>query len=226
MGYFAVRLGHGPGWDTRRPIREQDGWDEHAAFMDGLVDDGFLIVGGPVSDGEETLHLVVAADEDEIRERLASDPWAVADLLRVGTIEPWSLWLDGRRAPQLYRGGELVVVVDCADLDRSAEFWAGVLGYTMRASGSTTYRTLVPSGGRGIEVLLQRVPETKRGKNRLHLDLRTADLAGEITRAVGLGATVLTERPVEEDGFRWHILADPDGNEFCILQPSGPPSPA
>jgi hypothetical protein len=48
MGNFAVRLVHGPNWDPRRPIRGQDRWDEHAAFMDGLVDDGFIILGGPV----------------------------------------------------------------------------------------------------------------------------------------------------------------------------------
>ncbi len=93
---FAVTLVHGPGWDSSRPIRGQDGWDEHAAFMDGLVDDGFLIVGGPLGNGERTLHLVQAADEDAIKDRLAEDPWASAGLLRVGAIEPWSLWLDGR----------------------------------------------------------------------------------------------------------------------------------
>jgi uncharacterized protein YciI len=93
---FAVRLVHGPGWDPSRPIREQDGWDAHAAFMDGLVDDGFIILGGPVGSGEETLHVVEAADEDEIRARLARDPWASAGLLQVGRIEPWMLWLDGR----------------------------------------------------------------------------------------------------------------------------------
>lgn len=105
MANFAVRLVHGPGWDASRPIREQHGWDEHAAFMDGLVDDGFIILGGPVGEGdpagmsnqpEETLHAVEAADEDEIRVRLARDPWAQAGLLRVGSIEPWVLWLDGR----------------------------------------------------------------------------------------------------------------------------------
>jgi hypothetical protein len=47
MANFAVRLVHGPGWDPARPIRQQDGWDGHAAFMDGLVDDGFIILGGP-----------------------------------------------------------------------------------------------------------------------------------------------------------------------------------
>src|SRR6266581_8693256 len=96
MANFAVRLVHGPNWDPRRPIRGQDGWDEHAAFMDGLVDDGFIILGGPVGDGEQTLHAVEAADEDEIRTRLALDPWASAGLLRVGPIERWALWLDGR----------------------------------------------------------------------------------------------------------------------------------
>jgi uncharacterized protein YciI len=116
MANFAVRLGHGPGWDASRPIRSQDGWDEHAAFMDGLVADGFIILGGPVGEGyparegdpagggdppEETLHAVEAADEDEIRARLARDPWARAGLLRVGTIEPWALWLDGRSGPGL-----------------------------------------------------------------------------------------------------------------------------
>ena len=96
MANFAVRLVHGPAWDAGRPIRGQDGWDEHAAFMDGLVEDGFIIVGGPVGDGEQTLHAVEAADENEIRARLALDPWASAGLLQTGTIEPWALWLDGR----------------------------------------------------------------------------------------------------------------------------------
>lgn len=97
MANFAVRLVHGPGWDSSRHIRDQDGWDEHAAFMDGLVDDGFLILGGPVGDGAQTLHAVEAPDENDVRTRLAGDPWASAGLLRIGGIEPWALWLDGRK---------------------------------------------------------------------------------------------------------------------------------
>ena len=90
------------GWSTaqsgtpRVRFRDQQCWAGHAAFMDGLVDDGFIIVGGPVGDGEQTLHAVQAADENEIRARLAADPWAAAGLLRIGTIEPWALWLDSR----------------------------------------------------------------------------------------------------------------------------------
>jgi hypothetical protein len=97
MATFAVTLEHGPGWDASRPIREQDGWGAHAAFMDGLVEDGFIIVGGPLREGSRTLHLVVAEDDQEIATRLAADPWARADLLRIGSIEPWALWLDSRR---------------------------------------------------------------------------------------------------------------------------------
>jgi hypothetical protein len=100
MANFAVTLVHGPAWDASRPIRSQDGWEEHAAFMDGLVDDGLLILGGPVGNGEQTLHCVQAAGEPEIQARLAEDPWASAGLLRVGTIEPWALWLDSRTANQ------------------------------------------------------------------------------------------------------------------------------
>jgi hypothetical protein len=56
---------------------------------------GFVILGGPVGDGQETLHLVAAADRSEVVARWGRDPWA-AGLLEVGTIEPWRLWLDGR----------------------------------------------------------------------------------------------------------------------------------
>jgi predicted enzyme related to lactoylglutathione lyase len=128
-----------------------------------------------------------------------------------------------RRRPQRYRQGELVIVIDCSDLDRSADFWAAVLGYAPEVTASGNYRSLIPADGDGIEVLLQQVPEGKQQKNRLHLDLRTGDLAAEVQRVTGLGATLLTAEPVIEEGWRWHILADPDGNELCVLQPPGRP---
>jgi hypothetical protein len=65
--------------------------------MDGLVDNGFVILGGPIGDGERALHVVEATDEQEIRARLGEDPWASMGLLRIGAIEPWALWLDGRQ---------------------------------------------------------------------------------------------------------------------------------
>ena len=54
MAVFALTMSHGRGWDSRG-IREQQAWDEHASFMDGLVDDGFVILGGPLDDGQHAL---------------------------------------------------------------------------------------------------------------------------------------------------------------------------
>jgi predicted enzyme related to lactoylglutathione lyase len=123
------------------------------------------------------------------------------------------------REVQRYSHGELVIVVDVSDLERSAEFWSQVLGYGPAVRASATYLSLIPGDGRGCEVLLQRTDDRKVGKNRLHLDLRTPDLSAEVSRVRGLGATLVTEEPIVEDGWTWHLLADPDGNEFCVLQP-------
>jgi len=114
---------------------------------------------------------------------------------------------------------EFVVVVDCFDLDRAAAFWCGVLGYRAEPSSPGRYQQLLPAGGNGVEVLLQRVAEAKTGKNRVHLDLRVPDLHAEVARVEALGARRVTEKPIEEYGWVWHVLADPDGNEFCVLQP-------
>lgn len=97
---FAVTIVRGPAWDESAGIREQRGWDAHAAFMDGLVEEGFILLGGPVGDRRQTLHVVEAADEQTVRRRLAEDPWARDGLLEVGSIEPWALWLDFRTAPR------------------------------------------------------------------------------------------------------------------------------
>jgi predicted enzyme related to lactoylglutathione lyase len=118
-----------------------------------------------------------------------------------------------------YLRGELVVVIDCSDLDRSAEFWTSVLGYVRDGTATGRYQTLLPADSKGAEILLQRVPEEKQAKTRVHLDLRTRELEPEMERVAGLGARVLTDQPVAEYGWRWHVLADPDGNEFCVLQP-------
>ena len=95
MPYFAVRMQNGPNYDESRGRREQDRWNEHAAFMDRLVDDGFIVIGGPVNE-KQTLHAVEAESEEAVRARLAEDPWAPMGILGVASIEPWQLWLDGR----------------------------------------------------------------------------------------------------------------------------------
>jgi hypothetical protein len=87
----------GPQWDQSRPLEEQSGWLEHASFMDGLVDAGFLVLGGPLADEHRVVHVVEAESEDAVRATFARDPWSETHL-RVDTIEPWTIRLDARRA--------------------------------------------------------------------------------------------------------------------------------
>jgi hypothetical protein len=96
MAYFLCTLAHGPAWDDNRGIREQDGWQEHAAFMDRLVDEGLIIVGGPVGSGHITAHFIESDSSAQVRSRLAEDPWAKDGHLTVGSLQSWTLWLDGR----------------------------------------------------------------------------------------------------------------------------------
>jgi uncharacterized protein YciI len=97
MPMFLVLLSRsGPEWDPSRPMEEQSAWPEHAAFMDGLVDDGLIVLGGPLPDEYRVAHAVEAESEEAIRATLARDPWSGTHL-RVESIEPWTIRLDGRR---------------------------------------------------------------------------------------------------------------------------------
>lgn len=110
----------------------------------------------------------------------------------------------------------LVCVLDVNDPERLAEFWCAALGYR-RGGASPPYLTLEDPDGRRPDLLLQRVPEPKTGKNRMHLDLVVSDSAGETERLLGLGAGT-GGPPFEEDGHRVQVLTDPEGNEFCIVR--------
>ena len=86
----------GPEWKPGKPLEEQSGWDEHAAFMDGLVADGFIVLGGPLVDEYRVVHVVEAESEDAVRARFARDPWSETHL-QIAAVEPWTLRLDSRR---------------------------------------------------------------------------------------------------------------------------------
>jgi uncharacterized protein len=91
--YFAVIRERGPAWDASRPMTEQDKWDEHAAFMNALADEGFVVLGGPLGDGVEILLIVRADTKADIHVRFAGDPWTPMELLRIAKIEPWQILL-------------------------------------------------------------------------------------------------------------------------------------
>lgn len=92
--YFLVEHARGPAWDYSRGRREQAGWEEHAAFMDALTEEGVIVLGGPVGEGDGDITLLVVDVESEavIRARLADDPWA-GSLLTIKSVQPWSVWL-------------------------------------------------------------------------------------------------------------------------------------
>ena len=93
---FVVTRVPGPEWDPRRGVREQEGWAEHAAFMDALLDEGFVVLGGPLGPTGLVLLIVEAPDADAVRARLAEDPWEAAQLLVTSTVQAWTPWLDSR----------------------------------------------------------------------------------------------------------------------------------
>jgi predicted enzyme related to lactoylglutathione lyase len=98
-----------------------------------------------------------------------------------------------------------------------ATFWAGALEFEyVGAAGS--YRALNdPSGG--PKLIIQQVDEPKLVKNRVHFDLEAVDIRAEARRMEALGAVLLNDRrPIQEHKTQWMVLADPEGNEFCICQ--------
>jgi uncharacterized protein YciI len=94
--FHVVLLRSGPDWDVTKPLEEQSGWDEHAAFMDRLVDDGVIYLGGPLADERRVVHVVEAESEEAVRATLARDPWSESHLV-VDAVEPWTIRLDARR---------------------------------------------------------------------------------------------------------------------------------
>ncbi len=95
--FHVVLRRSGPEWDPSKSLEDQSGWAAHAAFMDALVDAGFLVLGGPLSDEDRVVHAVEAPSENAVRAALARDPWSESHL-RIETIERWTIRLDGRRA--------------------------------------------------------------------------------------------------------------------------------
>jgi len=108
------------------------------------------------------------------------------------------------------------VVIDCSDPTSLASFWAPALGYRDVGWPADNFVVLAGEHGpRGPLLLLQKVAEPKQGKNRVHIDVYATDVEAEAGRLVSLGATRCGE-PIEEHGAHWIVMADPEGNEFCV----------
>ncbi len=106
-------------------------------------------------------------------------------------------------------------VINVADIERASAFWTAALGYVVRDADST-FAVLTDPARRWSNVSLQLSDEPKRGRNRVHLDLYAADRDAEVARLERLGAARI---PWEYEADHDHIvLADLDGNEFCVIQ--------
>jgi uncharacterized protein YciI len=98
MPYFVVIRERSSTWNWSVPMRRQEKWDEHAAFMDALAEEGFIVAGGPLGgqdDAARVMHVVNAPDPDVIEARLAEDPWDPMGMLKTVSIEPWTVLLGG-----------------------------------------------------------------------------------------------------------------------------------
>jgi predicted enzyme related to lactoylglutathione lyase len=113
-------------------------------------------------------------------------------------------------------GVRIEIGIDAVDPEALAPFWAEALGYTIGdMDRAGTYLDLVPPDAEPV-VYLQRVPEPKAVKNRLHLDLWTDEPEETIERLISLGARRLGKPVSGSEGGSWQVMADPEGNEFCI----------
>lgn len=87
----------GPNRDPSKGTREQPFWDEHAVFIDQFVDEGFILMGGPLVDEGGALLIVNANDENEVREKLKDDPWFEKGILKLEAVKRWQIFIDARK---------------------------------------------------------------------------------------------------------------------------------
>jgi uncharacterized protein YciI len=97
---IVVRMGPGAGWNPAAGPRDQRLWDEHAVFMDDLLDRGLIALAGPLADGSGALSVIRSDSVDDVRAWFAADPWTVHDVLPVREVQEWTIFLDGRTAPE------------------------------------------------------------------------------------------------------------------------------
>jgi predicted enzyme related to lactoylglutathione lyase len=113
------------------------------------------------------------------------------------------------------RNTTLEVVLDCSDPEKLMGFWREALGYRVHYS-EPSLAVLVPQEVNSSPFLLQRVPEPKVGKNRMHVDIITENVEVEVKRLQGLGAKRLHDGVQSLGPTRWVTMADPENNEFCV----------
>lgn len=216
-------------FDCENPVREAMFW---AAALDGyMADETHMRVHG--EDGP-SLHFEAAAElatGSRVQLSLATADFSgdIFRMTRVGAkivgeqeegSRKWTVLQDPEglrfRVFHEMEGDGMArlnsITIDCRDAEELARFWVQALeGYMIDPEWAMVLKTEV-----GPTIFFQAVPEQKQAKNRVHLDISVADREAEVARLKGLGATVYKE--MDEGGYRWTIMQDPEGNEFCVTQ--------
>jgi predicted enzyme related to lactoylglutathione lyase len=107
------------------------------------------------------------------------------------------------------------LAIDCNDPERLAAFWLAVFDWCIVSRDDDGAVQIGPVDQPDVRLSFEFVPGAKNGKNRLHLDLSPSDQATELDRLIGLGAT---QADIGQGDVPWVVLADPEGNEFCLLR--------
>jgi catechol 2,3-dioxygenase-like lactoylglutathione lyase family enzyme len=107
------------------------------------------------------------------------------------------------------------VMIDCNDLEAMVSFWKEILGLEEKVR-YPNYVWLGRLSEKGPALAFQQVPEPREGKNRIHLDLAATDPGALVARAIELGGSAVDDH--QASGFHWSVLADPEGNVFCVTQ--------
>ena len=94
MPRWVVRVRRGGPWDFSKDMRQQEGWDAHATYMDGIFEEGFLLLAGPLEGDRETMWVVEAASKAQIIQRMREDPWSASRMLTPTKIEGWDIVMD------------------------------------------------------------------------------------------------------------------------------------
>ncbi|MGZ4589978.1 MAG: VOC family protein [Actinomycetes bacterium] len=212
--------------DTRLPSEVGRFWSDALQLEGSAMDDGDWVLRGVRP--EQTVWVNTVAEHKSVKNRVhldlvtrSADPM-IADgghVLHEVVVgdETWTVVTDPDGAElcvfDAAQGEPSGLVVDSTDAMAQAAWWADVLHAEIVPAPDGAPRWLAGVSGLPFEVWkFVPVPEAKTVKNRMHWDLVSADLDGFVAR----GAQVLR---VPDDDVKWHVLADPEGNEFCVFAP-------
>ena len=210
----------GPAWDPALPLEEQAGWAAHAAFLEGLVEDGAVVLGGPLADGERVVLAVEAPSAEVARALLAADPWSGTHLV-VETVEPWTILLDGRTAgpetrPAAGAGVRGLVFVGSHTSARASmrRFVEDVLGLTPTPVDGVEADVYALADGTALAVADadDRPPERTIG-------LLVDDLEAAVARLEAAG--VETDGVHENARWRYTHFRAPDGRLYELVEERG-----